>query len=354
MSSNRYGPQAALLGLALCAVYGTQTVRAEDDADGTQKALGKDVVKFDRVRLRYKKSVDKIQTEGADLIFDTKTHRMRLKCDKLPLDLDAEHIRKITYEYGLRRRRSSEGELAGVAVFGGRNGGGLLGALLTVAEENSVGWNFDWCKIDYLDSAGAPQACVLMLRAKESDAIVKELKALAGEKLTCIEHDVAWAKIDRDTIREMALDIDIQTEKDNETKAVPETKADMALVIVVWPGEYAYQTREFRLFCDGELVAAMRRQGRSGYCAAYLKPGEHVISVLEKHGGLITIGKDSYASTQKLEAGQCYSFLFFGEGFAMRPCTREIALHEISGARYATFTRKDSKSKQDSEKSKEQ
>ena len=142
-------------------------------------------------------------------------------------------------------------------------------------------------------------------------------------------------KIEKETLKDLQSKHSLNEDKKQHPK--PDLKADKALVVVVCPplaARYSGKGTQYKLHANDKVVA-VNKMGTYGF--AYLDPGEYVLASQSENASAIKLN---------LEAGKEYYFLqntFMGAWKArtgLSQQSKEIVLHEMSGAEYADWKRK--------------
>jgi hypothetical protein len=164
--------------------------------------------------------------------------------------------------------------------------------------------------------------------------VIDKTKAVFGDKVS--EYPTRQGeKIEKGALKDLQSKHSLRDDK--KQHPIPELKPDKALIVVVCPPLAARDSghgNQYKLHANDKVVA-VNKPGT--YSFAYLDPGEYLLaSQAENASGLkLTI-----------EAGKDYYFLqntfmgAFKSRTGLSQQSKEIVLHEMSGAGYADWKRK--------------
>ena len=155
------------------------------------------------------------------------------------------------------------------------------------------------------------------------------------DKVNVARFEEKEAKIEKNKLKDLQSKHDLKVDKTQ--RPIPQVQPDKALVVFACPplaARHAGKGNQYKIHANDQVIA-VNKMGT--YYFTYLEPGEYrLVSQTENASGF----------TMVLEAGKDYYFLqntFMGAWKARTSLsrqTRELGMHEISGACWANWTRK--------------
>jgi len=276
-----------------------------------QPAVFKDV----KIRANRSDADRRLVDKDASLTFDDGARRLTVTSSGPSLSIPYDDVRRVVFDVTTHMRGGALGQLMG----------GVAGAIIQARHVNDY-----WFYIEQRDGIHT----VLEVPKETSAAVIGKAKAVFADR--ALEYETRQGeKIEKDTLKDLQSRHSLV--RDKRQHPVPEVRPDKALVVVVCPplaARNAGQGNQFKLHANSSVVA-VNIPGTYSY--AYLDPGDYLmVSQAENASGLRV----------KLESGRDYYFLqniFTGAWKArtsLSQQSKEIVLHELSGAEYADWKRK--------------
>jgi hypothetical protein len=292
-----------VLGLGLVALFGAAQASAQP-------------VIFKDAKIRFNRSAAdrRLVDKAANLVFDDGTHHLTVKSSEKPVTIGYDDVRKVVFDVTTHMRGGALGELIG----------GVTGALIQAKHVNDY-----WFYVEQKDGART----VLEIPKEFSLAVMEKAKSVFGDRVS--EYETRQGdKVEKETLKDLQSKHSLT--RDKKQHPVPELKPDKALVLVVCPplaARNAGHGNQFKLHANDKVVA-VNIMGTYGF--AYLDPGAYLLA---------SQAEDANGLNMNLEAGKDYYFLqntFMGAWKArtsLSQQSKEIVLHEMSGADYADWKR---------------
>jgi len=283
---------------------------------------------FEKVKVRFNRSEEdrRLIDKKADLILDDSSQRLVVKSKHRPLDIAYEKVQKIVFDVSTHMRGGALGGIVG--------GVGLVGAvsgpLISAKHVSDY-----WCYIEYEAQDNSMRHQMLEIDKESSPKAIEKMQGIFGDRVVIAEFKEKGEKIDKKTLKDLQSKHKLKIDKENHP--MPEIKPDKALLIVVCPPTAARKAgkgSQMKLHANDRVVA-VNKQGT--YCLVYLDPGEYL---------LVSQAGNANGFRMKLEAGKDYYFLqnvFSGawkETTSLSRNTKELVMHELSGAWHADWERK--------------
>lgn len=278
---------------------------------------------FSKVKVRFNKSAKDpvLVDKDVNLMFDDGGKRLYVKGEFKPLDISYGDIQKVVFDVSTHMRGGGLSQVVG----------GLAGAAIASAKVNDY-----WCYLDYKKPDGSISYHMLEIDKEHSAEVIDKMKAAAGEgKVVVAAFAEKEDKIEKNTLKDLQSKYNLKVDKTRHP--VPELKPDKALVVVVCPplaARYAGKGTQYKVHANDKVIA-VNKMGT--YYFTYLDPGEYL---------LVSQAENASGFKMNLEAGKDYYFLqntFMGAWKARTTLsrqTKEMAMHELSGAYWADWTRK--------------
>jgi hypothetical protein len=254
---------------------------------------------------------------NAVLVLDDSARHLTVTTSKNPLDVGFDAVEKVIFEQTTHMRGGGWGNLFGSVGLG------------------SIGSSIDskmisdyWCYIEYRTADGI-QPYMLEIPKETSAAVIDKMKALLGNKVSVATFHEPLAVIKADTLKDTKSSYDYKA--DSKLHPLPELKADKALILVVCPfiDNPVNRGPLVKLHANDHVVAV---NNWGSYAFAYLDPGDY---------RLAAVVKDTASSLHiTLEAGKAYYFLediVNDDGAVLSRHTKELVMHQVTGARYADW-----------------
>jgi len=278
---------------------------------------------FEKVKVRFNRSEEdrRLVDKKADLILDESSQRLVVKSEHKPLDIACDKVQKIVFDVSTHMRGGVLGDILA---------GGAVGAALTATHVSDY-----WCYIEYKAQDNSVRHYMLEIDKESSPKAIEKMQGIFGDRVVIAEFEEKGEKIDKKTLKDLQSKHKLKIDKKNHP--MPEIKADKALLVVVCPplaARKAGKGSQMKLHAD-DLVVAVNKQGT--YSLVYLDPGEYL---------LVSQAGNANGFRMKLEAGKDYYFLqnvFSGrwkETTSLSRNTKELVMHELSGAWFADWERK--------------
>ena len=274
-------------------------------------------VVFKDVKIRFNRSESdrRLIDKSGDLVFDDTERRLVMKSSDKPVSIPYDDVQKVIFDVTTHMRGGGLGQVLG----------GVTGAMIQAKHVNDY-----WFYIGQTSGAHT----VLEIPKESSPQVIDKAKAIFGDKV--VEYPTQQGeKIEKDTLKDLQSKHSLDENK--KEHPVPEVKPDKALVVVVCPplaARYSGKGTQYKLHANDKVVA-VNKMGT--YSFAYLDPGEYQLASQSENASALKL---------TLEAGKEYYFLqntFMGAwkartGLSLQ--SKEIVLHELSGAEYADWKRK--------------
>jgi hypothetical protein len=279
------------------------------------------VVKGVKIRFNRSDHDRRLVDKSVNLTFDDKAHQLIAKGLEKEVTIAYGDVRKVVFDVTTHMRGGAVGELVDLVPFTGAVAGNMIQAKHV---------NDYWF---YIETTSGPYT-VLEIPRESSPMVIDKAKAVFGDKVS--EYPTRQGeKIEKDTLQDLESKHSLRDDK--KQHPIPELKLDKALVVVVCPPLAARDSghgNQYKLHANDKVVA-VNKPGT--YSFAYLDPGEYLLaSQAENASGLkLTV-----------EAGKDYYFLqntfmgVFKARTSLSQQSKEIVLHEMSGAGYADWKRK--------------
>ena len=292
-------------------------------AIGLAVALSAEPVVFKGVKIRFNRSVSdrRLVDKSVDLTFDDTAHRLIVRGSEKEVTIAYDDVRRVVFDVTTHMRGGAVGQLVDLAPFGGA----IAGPMIQARHVNDY-----WF---YIQPKSGPYT-VLEIPKESSPMVIDKANAIFGDKVS--EYPTRQGeKIEKGTLKDLQSKHSLRDDKDQHP--IPELKPDKALVIVVCPPLAARESghgNQYKLHANDNVVA-VNKPGT--YSFAYLDPGEYVLAAQAENANGFKL---------TLEAGKDYYFLqntFLGALKArtsLSQQSKEIVLHEMSGAGYADWKRK--------------
>lgn len=275
-------------------------------------AIAQPVV-FKDLKIRANRSATdrRLVDKSAALTFDDSARLITVKSGK-PLTIRYDDVQKVVFDVTTHMRGGALGQLMG----------GVSGALMQAKNVNDY-----WFYVEQKDGTRT----VMEVPKETSSAVIEKAKALFSDRVS--DYPTRQGeKIEKDTLKDLQSQHSLK--RDKKQHPVPEIKPDKALLVLVCPAPSARQSgkgNQFKLHANDKVIAVNKP---GSYSFAYLEPGEY---------RLVAQAENASGFTTKLEAGRDYYFLqnIFMGAFKARTSlsqqSKEIVLHEMSGAEYADW-----------------
>jgi hypothetical protein len=272
---------------------------------------------FKGVKIRFNRSATdrRLVDKTVELIFDDTGRQISVKSSERPVTIAYDDVRKVVFDVTTHMRGGALGEIIG----------GIPGAILEAKHVNDY-----WFYVEQTSGLFA----VLEIPKDSSAQVIDKAKALFGDRVS--EYPTQQGeKIEKETLKDLQSKHSLNADK--KQHPTPELKPDKALVVVVCPplaARYSGKGNQYKLHANDKVVA-VNKMGT--YSFAYLDPGEYVLA---------SQSENASALKMNLEAGKDYYFLqntFMGAWKARTSLSlqsKEIVLHEMSGAKYADWKQK--------------
>lgn len=276
-----------------------------------------DHVVFKDVKIRFNRSATdrRLVDKTVDLVFDDTARQVTVKSSEKPVTIAYDDVRKVVFDVTTHMRGGALGQMLG----------GISGAMVQAKHVNDY-----WFYIG--QSSGS--YTVLEIPKEASPRVIDKAKALFGDKV--VEYPTQQGeKIEKETLKDLQSKHSLN--EDKKQHPTPEVKPDKALVVVVCPPLAARSSgkgNQYKLHANDKVIA-VNKMGT--YSFAYLDPGEYLLASQSENASAIKLN---------LEGGKDYYFLqntFMGAWKArtgLSQQSKEIVLHEMSGAEYANWKRK--------------
>ena len=276
-----------------------------------------DPVVFKDVKIRFNRSATdrRLVDKAVDLVFDDTARQITVKSSEKPVTIAYGDVRKVVFDVTTHMRGGALGQMLG----------GISGAIVQAKHVNDY-----WFYIE--QSSGS--YTVLEVPKEASPQVIDKAKALFGDRVS--EYPTQQGeKIEKETLKDLQSKHSLN--EDKKQHPAPELKSGQALVVVVCPplaARYSGKGTQYKVHANDKVVA-VNKMGT--YSFAYLEPGEYVLASQSENASAIKLN---------LEAGKDYYFLqntFMGAWKArtsLSQQSKEIVLHELSGAEYADWKRK--------------
>jgi hypothetical protein len=278
---------------------------------------------FTKVKVRFNKSAKDpvLVDKDVNLIFNDSGKRLLVKGDYKPLELGYGDIQKAVFDVSAHMRGGALSQVIG----------GLAGAAIASAKVNDY-----WCYLEYKKPDGSAGAHMLEIDKEHSQEVIDKMKAIAGaDKVIVAQFAEKEDKIEKNTLKDLQSKHDLKVDKTSRPN--PELKPDKALVVIVCPAlaaRYAGKGTQYKVHANDKVIA-VNKMGT--YFFTYLDPGEYLLA---------SQAENASGFKMNLEAGKDYYFLqdtFMGAWKARTALTRhtkELVMHEMSGAYWSNWTRK--------------
>ncbi len=274
-------------------------------------------VVFKDVKIRFNRSATdrRLIDKTVDLVFDDAARQIAVKSSEKPVTIAYADVGKVVFDVTAHMRGGALGQMLG----------GISGAMVQAKHVNDY-----WF---YIGQASGSYT-VLEIPKEASPQVIDKAKALFGDKV--FEYPTQQGeKIEKETLKDLQSKHSLN--EDKKQHPTPEVKPDKALVVVVCPPLAARSSgkgNQYKLHANDKVIA-VNKMGT--YSFAYLDPGEYTLASQSENASAIKL---------TLEAGKDYYFLqntFMGAWKArtsLSQQSKEIVLHEMSGAEYADWKRK--------------
>ena len=277
---------------------------------------------LEKVKVSFNRSEEdrRLIDKKADLILNDSSQRLVVKSKHRPLDIAYEKVQKIVFDVSTHMRGGALGEILG----------GATGAALTATHVSDY-----WCYIGYKAQDNSVRHYMLEIDKESSPKAIEKMQGIFGDKVVVADFEEKGGKIDKKTLKDLQSKHKLKIDKENHP--MPEIKPHKALLIVVCPplaARKAGKGPQMKLHAD-DLVVAVNKQ--ETYSLVYLDPSEYL---------LVSQAGNANGFRMKLEAGKDYYFLqniFSGvwkETTSLSRNTKELVMHELSGAWHADWERK--------------
>jgi hypothetical protein len=272
---------------------------------------------FKGVKIRFNRSATdrRLVDKTVELIFDDTGRQISVKSSERPVTIAYDDVRKVVFDVTTHMRGGALGEIIC----------GIPGAILEAKHVNDY-----WFYVEQTSGSFT----VLEIPKDSSAQVIDKAKALFGDRVS--EYPTQQGeKIEKETLKDLQSKHSLNADK--KQHPTPELKPDKALVVVVCPplaARYSGKGNQYKLHANDKVVA-VNKMGT--YSFAYLDPGEYVLA---------SQSENASALKMNLEAGKDYYFLqntFMGAWKARTSLSlqsKEIVLHEMSGAKYADWRQK--------------
>jgi hypothetical protein len=257
---------------------------------------------------------------GVVLTLDDSARKLTVTDKRNPLDVGFDAVERVIFEQTTHIRGGGWGDLFGSV------GLGPIGSII----ENKVVADY-WCYIEYRAADGV-HPYVLEIPKDLSAAVMDKMKALLGDKVSVPKFAEPIAVIKADTLAGAKANHDYNA--DSKVHPLPELKPDKALILVVCPfiDNPVHRGPLVKLHANDRVVAV---NNWGSYAFAHLDPGEYLLAAEIK---------DTASSLRiTLEAGKEYYFLediVNDDGVVLSRHTKELVMHQVTGARYADWKQK--------------
>jgi hypothetical protein len=167
---------------------------------------------------------------------------------------------------------------------------------------------------------------------ESSEKVIDKMKGLWSDKVSVVDFPEKEETIEKSTVKDWQSKHDVRIEKTN--RPIPELKPDKALMVVVCPALTSRNSPtggQFKVHANDRVVAVNHL---GTYTFFYLDPGEYL---------LVSQTRDASGFKIKVEAGKDYYFLqnLLWAHMTFSRHSKELVLHEMSGAYYSNWKRKD-------------
>ena len=274
-------------------------------------------VVFKDVKIRYNRSAKdrRLVDKSVDLIFDDSAKQVGVKGSEKPVTIAYDDVQKVVLDVTTHMRGGALGQVLG----------GVTGALIQAKHVN-----------DYWFYVGQKTGAYTVLEIPKESApqVIEKAKSVFGDRMS--EYPTLQGeKIEKETLKDLQSKQSLK--EDKKQHPVPEVKPDKALVVVVCPplaARNAGHGSQYKLHANDKVVAV---NIMGSYSFAYLDPGEYLLASQSENANGLKVN---------LESGKDYYFLqntFMGAWKArtsLSQQSKEIVLHELSGAEYADWKRK--------------
>jgi len=276
-----------------------------------------DPVVFKDVKIRFNRSATdrRLVDKTVDLVFNDTARQLTVKSAEKAVTIAYGDVRKVVFDVTTHMRGGALGQMLG----------GISGAMVQAKHVNDY-----WFYIEQTTGSYT----VLEVPKEASPQVIDKAKALFGDKVS--EYPTQQGeKIEKETLKDLQSKHSLN--EDKKQHPAPELKPGKALVVVVCPplaARYSGKGTQYKVHANDKVVA-VNKMGT--YSFAYLDPGEYVLASQSENASAIKLN---------LEAGKDYYFLqntFMGAWKArtsLSQQSKEIVLHELSGAEYADWKRK--------------
>ncbi len=278
---------------------------------------------FNKIKVRFNKSAKDpvLVDKDVDLVFNDVAKHLSVRGLHHPLEVDYGDIRRAVFDVSTHMRGGGLSQ-----VVGGMTGGAI--ASKKVSDY--------WFYLEYAKPDGSVGYHMLEVDKDHADEVMDKVKQAIGEdKVNVARFEEKEAKIEKDTLKDLQSKHDLKVDKTQ--RPIPQVQPDKALVVFACPplaARHAGKGNQYKIHANDQVIA-VNKMGT--YYFTYLEPGEYrLVSQTENASGF----------TMVLEAGKDYYFLqntFMGAWKARTSLsrqTRELVMHEISGACWANWTRK--------------
>ncbi len=289
---------------------------------GSQAAAQPVTFKDVKIRLNRGDKDRRLVDKSVDLVFDDSAKQLTVKGYEKPVTISYDDVEKAVFDVTTHMRGGAVGQLL---VASGSVAGGVAGIIVEAKHVNDY-----WFYIGQKSG----RYTVLEIPKELSPQVIDKAKATFGDRVS--EYPTQQGeKIEKETLKDLQSKHSLKGDK--KQHPIPEIKPDKALVVVVCPPLAARTSGkgiQYKLHANDKVVA-VNKQGT--YSFAYLDPGDYLLVAQSENASGLKV---------KLDAGKDYYFLqntFMGV-WKMRTSlsqqSREIVLHELSGAKYADWERK--------------
>lgn len=257
---------------------------------------------------------------GGDLVLDDSDRTITVRTKPNPLDVGFDAVEKVIFEQTTHRRGGGWGDLFGSVG---------LGPIGSSIEHKAV--SDYWCYLEYRAADGV-HPYMLQIPREMSAAVIDRMKALLGDKVSVPKFAEQLVVIKADTLVGAKANYDYNA--DPKVHPLPELKPDKALILVVCPfiDDPIHRGPLVKLHANDHVVAV---NNWGSYAFAYLDPGEYLLaSEIKNTASSLHIS---------LEAGKGYYFLediMNDDGAILSRHTKELVMHQVTGARYADWKQK--------------
>jgi hypothetical protein len=273
------------------------------------------VFKDAKIRMNRSEKDRRLVDKGADLRFDDSAKQLTVTSEGKSQQIGYDDVTKVVFDVTTHMRGGAFGQLMG----------GVSGALIQGKHVNDY-----WFYLEKKDGSRT----VLEVAKESAPAVIEKAKTAFGDRVT--EYATKQGeKLEKETLKDLQSKHSLN--RDKKQHPIPEIKPGQALVVVVCPAPSARQSgkgNQFKLHANDKVIAVNKP---GSYSFAYLDPGEYQLAAQAENAN---------GFRMQLEAGKEYYFLqnIFMGAFKARTSlsqqSKEIVLHEMSGAEYSDWERK--------------